>query len=229
MSHTPPRARQRRRLLRLRLVIAGNKAWAAAWEVRKRWVAQLLWRRTAPKQVTRFVAEQLLTMPDALRRRLPNAAGRLVFTELTGKPLEAVLRDCETYPAARVPLLTLAPIAIAYESEMAGDGERRNTWRTDRWAPCSRKDAARWLQFLASLGYQLSAIEQAVADGMPYTGDDTPGEQDTRDDAAHEPAVNSGPVEDGADQAGDHTGTVGADETELPGGAGGACTDQAVA
>jgi ParB family transcriptional regulator, chromosome partitioning protein len=135
------------------LVADGNKAWAAAWEVRKRWVQQLLWRRTAPKEVLRFVARQLFDMPDALRRGLPAAAGRVAFIELTGKPLEAVLHECDTSPLARMPLLTLAPIAIAYESEMAGDGDRRNTWRTDAWAPCSRKDAAEWLTFLASLGY----------------------------------------------------------------------------
>ena len=165
-----------------RLVIEGNRAWTAASEVRKRWVQQLLSRRTAPKEVTRFVAEQLLTMPDALRRGLPAAAGRLVFIELTGKPLEGVLRDCETYPPARLPLLTLTPIAIAYESEMAGEGDRRNTWRTDRWAPCSRKDAGRWLAFLASLGYELSAIEQAVAQGVPYEGEDTTGEPERHPD-----------------------------------------------
>jgi ParB-like chromosome segregation protein Spo0J len=122
-----------------RLVIEGNRAWAAAAEVRKRWVQQLLWRRTAPKQVTRFVAEQLLTMPDALRRGLPAAAGRGMFIELTGKPLEAVLQDCDTYPSARLPLLTLTPIAIAYESEMAGDGKRaklRLMQRSARPATC---------------------------------------------------------------------------------------------
>ena len=135
-------------------MIEGNRAWAAAAEVRKRWVAQLLWRRTAPKEALRFAAEQLLTMPEPLRRGLPAAAGRLVFTELTGKPLEAVLQDCQTYPLARLPLLILAPIAVAYESEMAGDGDRRSTWRTDTWAPCSRKDAGQWLRFLASLGYE---------------------------------------------------------------------------
>jgi ParB/Sulfiredoxin domain len=167
-----------------RRIADGNTAWAAAGEVRKRWVAQLLWRRTAPKEVLRFVARQLFDLPDALRRGLPAAPGRVVFLELTGKPLEAVLRDCDTAPVARLPLLALAPIAIAYESEMAGDGERRNTWRTDAWAPCSRKDAAVWLKFLAGLGYQLSAIEQAVADGVPYTGDDTPGDPDPADEGA---------------------------------------------
>ncbi|HEX9353629.1 MAG TPA: hypothetical protein VF933_07410 [Streptosporangiaceae bacterium] len=179
-----------------RLVTEGNKAWDAAWEVRKRWVAQLLARRTAPKEVTRFVAQQLLTMPDALRRGLPAAAGRLVFTDLTGKPLDAVLRETETCPAARVPLLALAPIAIAYEGEMAGEGERRNTWRTDTWAPCSRADAAEWLTFLASLGYQLAGIEQAVADDVPYTGDDTPADADASDPATpSDPDANTEPAD----------------------------------
>ena len=74
---------------------------------------------------------------------------------------------------ARLPLLMLAPIAVAYEGEMTGaDATRRATWRTDRYSPCPRKDAGRYLAFLASLGYQPSAIEQAVADGVPYTGDD---------------------------------------------------------
>jgi len=203
-----------------RLVIEGNKAWAAAWEVRKRWVAQLLSRRATPREVTRFVAEQLLTMPDALRRGLPAAAGRLVFTELTGKPLEAVLRDCATYPHARLPLLTLAPIAIAYESDMAGDGERRNTWRTDRWAPCSRKDAARWPNFLASLGYQLSGIEQAVADGTPWTGDDAPGQPAASGSGEPgQPSEDTDPTEPdpAADDDPDHTGGVSAaDQADPP-------------
>jgi len=184
-----------------RLVIEGNRAWTAASEVRKRWVQQLLSRRTAPKDVTRFVAEQLLTMPDALRRGLPAAAGRLVFIELTGKPLEAVLRDCATYPPARLLLLTLTPIAIAYESEMAGDGDRRNTWRTDRWAPCSRKDAGRWLAFLASLGYESSAIERAVAQGVPYEGEDTTGEPGTGIRTPDRPTSDVDLAEAGSDQA----------------------------
>jgi ParB family chromosome partitioning protein len=191
-----------------RLVAEGNTAWAAAAEVRKRWVQQLLWRRTAPKEILRFVARQLFDLPDALRRGLPAAPGRTVFLELTGKPLEAVLRACDTSPAARMPLLALAPIAIAYESEMAGEGERRNTWRTDAWAPCSRKDAAMWLKFLAGLGYELSAIEQAVADGVPYTGDDTPGEPGTGPDGDGVPldaasADLAEPSPGGADDTGD--------------------------
>ena len=39
-----------------RLVIEGNKAWAAAAEVRRRWLPQLFARRAAPREVARFVA-----------------------------------------------------------------------------------------------------------------------------------------------------------------------------
>jgi hypothetical protein len=52
----------------------------------------------------------------------------------------------------------------------------KNTWRTDRYSPCPRNEAGRYLNFLAGLGYQLSGIEQAVADGTPYTGETTFGD-----------------------------------------------------
>jgi ParB family chromosome partitioning protein len=51
------------------------------------------------------------------------------------------------------------------------EGEGKNTWRTDRYSPCPRREAGAYLTFLASIGYPLSAIEQALADGVPYTGD----------------------------------------------------------
>jgi ParB family transcriptional regulator, chromosome partitioning protein len=154
------------------LVIDGNKAWAAAAEVRKRWLRQVLARRTAPREVARFVAEQLLAMPEPLRLGLAAAPIRSLFAEVAGQDAARALEGCGSYPAARLPLLMLAPLVVAYEGEMYGaDASRRSTWRTDRFAPCPRADAGRYLVFLASLGYQLSVIEQAVADGVPYTGD----------------------------------------------------------
>jgi len=48
------------------------------------------------------------------------------------------------------------------------------TWRTDRpteFSSCSRQDAGAYFRFLASIGGELSPIEQAVADGVPYTGE----------------------------------------------------------
>jgi ParB family chromosome partitioning protein len=155
-----------------KLVIEGNKAWAAAGEVRKRWLQQLLARRAAAREVSRFVAEQLLTMPEPLRMGLSTAHSKPLFTDVTGQDAGQLMEGCGTCPAARLPLFMLAPIAVAYEGEMTGaDASRRGTWRTDRYSPCPRTDAGRYLAFLANLGYQLSAIEQAVADGVPYTGD----------------------------------------------------------
>ena len=154
-----------------RLVIQGNKAWKAAAEVRKRWLAGHLFpRRTAPREVAQFVAQQLLTMPDPLRSGLAAAHSRPLFAEITGKTADGWAEACGTVAAGRLPLLMLAPIATTYEQAMT-EGEGKNTWRTDRYSPCPRQEAGRYLAFLTSVGYQLSDIEQAVADSTPYTGD----------------------------------------------------------
>jgi ParB family chromosome partitioning protein len=159
-----------------RLVIQGNKAWKAAAQVRKRWLATNLFpRRTAPREAAQFVARQLLTMPDPLRSGLATAHDRGLFAEITGQPADRWAEACDTAAAARLPLVMLAPIATAYEQAMT-EGEGKNTWRPDRYSPCPRNEAGRYLAFLASLGYQLSDIEQAVADDAPYTGDTPPGD-----------------------------------------------------
>ena len=59
-----------------KLVIEGNKAWKAASEVRKRWLAaELFARRTAPREAAPFITRQLLAMPDPLRSGLAIRAG----------------------------------------------------------------------------------------------------------------------------------------------------------
>jgi ParB family transcriptional regulator, chromosome partitioning protein len=152
-----------------RLVIDGNKAWKAAAEVRKRWLAaQLFARRTAPREAAPFIARQLLTMPDPLRSGLAAAPSLLLFAAITGQPAASWLDGCDTAAVGRIPLLMLGPVITAYEHAIT-EGEGRNTWRTDRYAPCPRQHAGRYLTFLASLGYPLSDIEQAIADGTPYT------------------------------------------------------------
>jgi ParB family chromosome partitioning protein len=166
-----------------KLVIEGNKAWRAAGEVRKRWLAQLFARRTAPREAARFTAGELLRMPDPLRTGLAAAPSRELFSEITGQAAEGWLQICDTTTAGRLPLLLLGPVVTAYEQAMSD----ANTWRTDRYSPCPRRDASRYLTFLASIGYQLSSIEQALADDLPYTGDD-PAEPVTGDsDLASEP------------------------------------------
>ena len=155
-----------------RLVIEGNRAWKAAAGVRQRWLAgQLFGRRTAPRQVAPFVARQLLTMPDPLRSGLDMAHASIQFGEITGHTDAGWLEICDTAAAGRLPLLMLATIAVTYERAMTAEGTGNDTWRPDRYSGCPYQAAGRYLTFLASIGYQLSAIEQAVADSTPYTGD----------------------------------------------------------
>jgi hypothetical protein len=64
-----------------RPVIEGNRAWAAAAEVRKRWLpAHLFARRTAPRRAALFAARQLLAMPGPLRAGLATAHGSQLFS-----------------------------------------------------------------------------------------------------------------------------------------------------
>lgn len=151
-----------------RLVIEGNKAWKAAAEVRARFLAgQLFARRAAPPGAARFVARQLLTMGEPLRSGLASAPGMVTFAEVTRQSAAAWLEIADTTATARLPLLMLAPIAAAYERALADSA----TWRTDRFSICPRREAGAYLAFLASIGYELSAIEQAIADSTAYTGE----------------------------------------------------------
>jgi ParB family chromosome partitioning protein len=91
----------------------------------------------------------------------------------------------------------LAPIATAYEQAMT-EGEGKNTWRTDRYSPCPRHEAGSYLAFLAGIGYRLSDIEQAVANGASYTGD-----MPSSDALAAAPGEHSGDLADDWDRAGE--------------------------
>jgi ParB family chromosome partitioning protein len=172
-------------------VIEGNKAWTAAAEVRRRWLATLFARRTASRELTQFVARQLVTMPEPVRFGLARAHQEPLFSQLTGRGPADWLTLCETCPAGRLPLVMFAPIATAFESAI-GEGEGRNTWRTDRFSPSPRDQAAAYLGLLAGLGYQLSVIEQAVAQDQPYTGEIPPGQATIGQDS--EPAQETEPV-----------------------------------
>ena len=158
-----------------RIVIEGNKAWAAATEVRRQWLETLFARRTVPRDIAQFITRQLLTVPEPVRSGLARAPGQALFSQLTGHDSPDWLQACVTAPAGRLPLAMFAPIATAFESAMS-EGEGRSTWRTDRYSPCPRQQAADYLTLLATLGYQLSDIEQAVAEQRPYTGEAPPGQ-----------------------------------------------------
>jgi len=155
-----------------RLVLAGNRAWRAATEVRHRWLSQNLFaRRSAPREADVFVAQQLLTMPEVLRKFLASAGSSQDFATVTGQQAAQMAEACAAAAARKLPLLALAPIATAYEHALTSAAGGQDTWRNECWSPCPFADAGRYFTFLASIGYQLSVIEQAVADGTPYTGD----------------------------------------------------------
>jgi ParB family transcriptional regulator, chromosome partitioning protein len=108
-----------------RLVVEGNRAWKAAAEARKRWLAAHLFaRRTAPREAAPFIARQLLGMPDPLRQGLAAAHSRLAFSEITGHHADRWAQACDTTPAARLPLLMLSPAAVAYEEAMTAGKAR---------------------------------------------------------------------------------------------------------
>jgi ParB family transcriptional regulator, chromosome partitioning protein len=165
-----------------RIVIEGNKAWAAAAQVRRRWLTSLFARRTGPRELAQFITAQVVMMPEPLWSGLGRAHGQPLFAQITGRMAQEWADACGTVPAARLPLIMFAPVATAYEYAMT-EAEGRHTWRTDRYSPCPRRQAAAYLTLLASLGYQLSSIEQAVAALRPYTGETPPG-----DPAGSEPA-----------------------------------------
>jgi ParB family transcriptional regulator, chromosome partitioning protein len=174
-----------------KLVIEGNKAWTAAANVRKRWLAgSLLARRTTPREAMPFITAQLLEMPSPVRDAITRASRSTIFHEITGGTIRHD-ENTSTWPAGRLPLAILAVIAASYEERMDGD-QGRFTWRTDRrFTQCPRDDAGAYFRFLASTGYELSLIEQAVADGVPYTGDqpaDDPGTDDETGTAPDDPA-----------------------------------------
>ena len=154
-----------------RLVIEGNKAWTAAANVRKRWLAgSLLARRTTPREAMPFITAQLLEMPAPVRDAITHASRSSLFQEITGGTIRRD-ENISTWPTGRLPIAILAVIAASYEERMDGD-QGRFTWRTDRrYTQCPRDDAGAYFRFLASVGYELSPIEQAVANGIPYIGD----------------------------------------------------------
>ena len=152
-----------------KLVVEGNRAWTAACTVRRRWLTEvLLPRRTAPKETMPFITAQLLAMPGPLRDAIASAPRSDLFRELTKGSFRPA--EIEAWPASRLPLVLLAVVAAAYEDRMGGD-QGKATWRTDRYSPCTRDEAGAWFRFLAGIGYELSLIEQAVADGVPYAGE----------------------------------------------------------
>lgn len=157
-----------------RRVIAGNKAWDAAVTVRRAWLREFFQRKTPPPGAAAFIARAILTGDHALRRALEHTHPLAV--DLFGVD-GASTKDSDggrtMYPGyrraadlttltegasdKRFILITLAIIMAAYENVLD-----RHSWRRD--GGCTEKH---YLQYLDTLGYQLSDVERLAAGFHP--------------------------------------------------------------
>lgn len=153
-----------------RTLIANNKAWDAADEVRREWVTALVQRKTAPKDAARFLA-LALTRHSGTRYASGTVTARgLLGIETTGWEPEAVAAWTEEHPTKGLHV-ALAVVIAGFENSA-----NREWWRTPN------PDARGYLNQLAAWGYPLSRVEQ-IAAGIHPT-DDTDAEGDTAADAA---------------------------------------------
>jgi ParB family chromosome partitioning protein len=163
-SQDPEAARRARRIVK-----EGRREWKACADVRHEWLKTLLTRATAPKQLLAVLTRLLLSMPEPLRDKLAGAHTSSLWYKLAGSPKADTALVVKP---GKLPLLVLAPIAVAFEHQMTLAGEAANTWRSDKWSACSRADAALWLSALQGLGYVPSLLERSLIEDFPYQGED---------------------------------------------------------
>ena len=140
-----------------RTVIRLNKLGQAAIDARRQWLTTYMHRTTPPASAAQYVAEAILHDPHLLTQH----NGTTVVADLLGidqaKLSFGEVGDYVTgLSAARAQVLTLAFVLACQEARIYKDA-----WRYPE------RPAARYLQFLQSLGHQLSPIEEVV------TGDRT--------------------------------------------------------
>ncbi|MEV3853023.1 ParB N-terminal domain-containing protein [Streptomyces sp. NPDC050095] len=151
----------------------GNIDWDAAEALRRKWITDLIKRRTLTKTITNdligHVNNALLNgswgISDDLNKE-PTTEILAVFLGLN--PEQAKDRSGFAGRVAkdprRAPQLQFAAIAAVREK-----CANRSAWRTDdQHAPWTRKPTGRWFKVLESLGYPLTPIEQSVMNDEPY-------------------------------------------------------------
>ncbi|MEU8398274.1 hypothetical protein AB0C28_24030 [Nonomuraea sp. NPDC048892] len=218
-----------------KIVIEGRNAWPRVGTLRQQWLAEFFQRKTAPKPVLPFVTKMLVEMPGPVRDYLTSSRRSTLYKEFGGpSDVDQALRDASTGQQA---MMLLRLIAVAFEHQMTrASQDCKNTWRPDKYSPCSTEDAALWLRFLVNtlgpeLGtralqpYQPAPIEQALIDGTPYRGDvpvdqadvveESPGEHPAT--VVLEAGQYSTTARDGRDEDATSDVTVGAENTDAAG------------
>ncbi|MFF1796992.1 ParB N-terminal domain-containing protein [Kitasatospora sp. NPDC058263] len=162
----------------------GNLDWDDAETVRRRWLKEFLARgkhsTSTMVAIQRHTALAMLGGAEALGRRISDHRTTPVLAAILGVKggnSVSVPRDLITKVAAkasgpRLAVLTFAVYVACHEMEMKREAWRTNLLNDGRpYTSPMRPQAARYLAVLASLGYPLTPIEQAVHDLTPYTPD----------------------------------------------------------
>ncbi|MCX4515905.1 hypothetical protein OHA27_37950 [Streptomyces sp. NBC_01619] len=156
------------------LKVEGNKQYRAARTARRKWLREeLLTRKTAPKAVAPFVTEQLLACPKPVQSWSGDVSRVALLAELLGQQkTDPAAERAQWAPGNATPgrlmLLNFAVLAACHEKKL----DDVQTWRHDapQWdSEATRADARVYLAFLGELGYPLTAIEQAIITGEPFT------------------------------------------------------------
>ncbi len=151
-----------------RILVANNKAWDAADQVRREWIAGLLQRKNAPKDAARFLAIALTRHATTRYASGLVSARGLLGIETTGWDGDTLSQWVEQHPTKGLHL-SLAVVFAGFENTA-----NREWWRTPD------AESRGYLTQLAAWGYPLSHVEQLAAGIQPDTdqadGEDAAGE-----------------------------------------------------
>lgn len=143
-------------------VIASNKAWKAATEVRRRWLKTFLTAKTPPPGTGAFMAEMLAAHGASMDRAM-SGGSNLAFELLAlGAKPPSVYRGAASKlaeAAGKASEARAQVIALAFVLACCEDQTDTNTWRR-------RFDYEQaYMRFLADCGYELADVEKRVIPG----------------------------------------------------------------
>jgi ParB family chromosome partitioning protein len=151
-----------------RVLVANNKAWDAADDVRRDWITGLLQRKNAPKDAARFLAVALTCHAHTRHASGMVSASGLLGIESSGWERDTLSQWIEQHPAKGLHM-SLAVVLAGFENTA-----NREWWRTPD------ADSRGYLGQLAAWGYPLSQVEKIAAgiqpDAEPEDGEATPAE-----------------------------------------------------
>jgi ParB family chromosome partitioning protein len=157
-----------------RELIANNKAWDAAEDMRREWIGTFLQRKTAPKDAARFLALALTRHATTRYNNGGLSARSLLGIEDTGWEPEVTGAWVEQHPGKGTHV-ALAVVIAGFENTA-----NREWWRRPD------EHSRGYLTQLAAWGYPLSPVEK-IAAGITPDPEDAPendGEADGEDTAA---------------------------------------------